>query len=113
MSIFDERVEELKERRSEALNGIVSSQQSINEIAVDDNNVNRYLSGENENDAGVLKLLSLYQQERICEKDISYFIEDLTKSNVEAKINSDISNIMNSSESALIYYNFHLYNRKN
>ena len=101
MSDFDSKVEELRERRSDALMGIVSSQQSYNEIVTDDNEADEYLFGSEQNTVGIFQLLDLYQQERKCEKEIgNYFIEDLSAGNIEDKVNIDINDAMNSSAEA-------------
>lgn len=98
MSDYESKTEELKERRSDALNGIISSQQSINEITEQDNSIDKYLFSNSDNPVGVLYLTQLYQQERVCEKDIAYRLASINnEGNIETRIWSDISNVMNSS----------------
>lgn len=109
MSIFDDKIEELKERRSDALNGIISSQQNINETAIEDSNTDKYLFSTGGNQVGILYLLGLYQEERICEKNISYIIRDLTQSNIEAKISEDLTDVMGTNSTAPRYSTNNLY----
>ena len=99
MSDFNNKLEELKERRSDAFNGIASSIIDKNETIEVDNTNNRYLFGDTRNAYGILDLLYWYQKERVLEYNLMY--NDLlsasglkvNKSSLVSKISSDIRQV--------------------
>ena len=98
MSLLENKEEELKQRRSDVLNGIVTSRADLIDINTQDNLADNYLFGGGGNPVGVLYLTQLYQQERVCEKDVAYHLASISnQTDIEGRIWSDISNIMNSS----------------
>ena len=93
MSDYTDKLEEIKERRTDCLNSIASSILDKNEAISKDAVNNRYLFGDSQNTYGIFRLLDLYQKERYYEKYIQYQLTELTQSNIESGINQDLAEI--------------------
>lgn len=103
MSDFVSKLEELKERRSNALNSIASSIADKNEARETDAINNRYIFGDSQNTYGILDLLYWYQKERYYEARITYnnlltlLGSKVDKGSFQSKISHDVNQVTNMS----------------